>query len=276
MGISASSLNIIGGQISRGIQYPLTNTAEVSRGAVLSSSLSAQSTTSFGLTANALAGANYSLGIKPATDNSTATAAASTSTSATTTAQTQTSDIETGDQLQQVLNTISAQAATTGVEGMGQNTQNVGISQNVTAVNPVNTTLSNISMPVSGQYSILNGETSPQYAAVNANFNVQLSSQATDALKALQSQASINMIIASANNLTSRMDGQIPLTAATTINEFSNETREVSKNTNGNLFDLVTEGFKTIAQGGGQGGQSGQPYRQKKASKNAGGFKAVA
>lgn len=269
MGISASNLS--GSNIFRNIQTPFANRAEITRGMFRTSSSSAlaPSNTAYGTNANAaLGGPTYISSAAVLAQN------AITSSNIVTTQ----SSIEQGSSLQQALSTIAAQTPGANASNIFTTSKTQNIQPQQTGVNtkefsPVNV-FSNIrtSSPVidnglslTGRNANIDNQQAANIAAVQAGLNLKFSAQGTQALQALQNNAALAAMQAA--NITGRMDGMIPIAAAT-LSDFSSTT--TSSTSNNRVFDNVTSTFNQILGEGGQGGGGGlfQPQRDEEASSN--------
>lgn len=273
MGISASNLNISNNSIFRSIATPGVNTAAISRGAYMvpSATVLSPSTTAYGTNANPITGGPaYVDSAQVLAQNMAANAsAAATKTNVTTTSNAATTQnaIESSSVIQQTIQQIATQTP-----GSRFNSNNNIFT---TSAQPTNTfsntsTTSNIrtqspvfenALAITGRNATVNAETAANFAAVNANFNIKMSQQGAQALQALQNSATIAAMQGSF--ITARMDGMIPVSAAT-LSDFSSTTSSTSSNSK--IFDNITETFNHIMGGGGHGGGGSlaQPQKEEK------------
>ena len=102
-------------------------------------------------------------------------------------------------------------------------------------------------MIVTGRNADINAQTASNIASVNANYNVNISSQGAQALQSLQNSAAL---AAQGKSMFSRVDGTIPLAAAT-ISDFSATTSSAS---GVNSQDNLIKTFNKMMNGDGHGG----------------------
>lgn len=255
MGLSASSLSSNSNYTYRSIQQPFANRAEISRGLfrVPSADAVSPSNTAYGTNANASLAASspaYVSSAQVLAQNAVVKSNVITTQPA----------IETGTELEQALNQIASQTpgsrfnTKTSVFQTQQTQQpqsnanifsNTQTSSNITTQRPVFESTATLT----GRNASVNAETAANLATVNANYNLKVSQEGTQALQALQRAAMVSAM--HGTNVTSRMDGMIPVAAAT-LSDFSSTT---SSSTRGpKVFDNITETFNHIMGGGGQGG----------------------
>lgn len=251
MGISASNINPYGFNSNYAYshyQAPFVNRSEITMGAfkVASADPLAPSSTSYGVNANpSTGGPAYT----PSSAYLSQNAAVSSNVITTQNA------IETGNQLQSATNQIAQQTPGSRFNTtQGVFTTNQAV-QPATTVTPNINTFSNIQtqspvMELTGRNAQISGQTAADFASVNANLNIQYSQQTNQALIALQNAATAAAMNRSAN-VTGRMDGMIPVSAAT-ISDFSSTTPSAASHIK--VFDNITETFNRLMDGGGHGG----------------------
>lgn len=254
MGISASSISGRNNYLYKHSLPPLANQDAISRGAYSSPSASAlsPSTTAYGTNANPLNGGpvyvtSAEILAKNAITNSNISVSKS--------------SIETGANLQQALTSISEQTPAPRFNSNNNvfttnRTANVQPGNNANIFSPGSTT-NNIQtqsavfesqMIVTGRNANINGQTAADIAAVNANYNVNISQQGTQALLALQSAAA--NAAAQGASMFARVDGTIPLAAAS-FSDFSSTTPSTAGT---NSPDNLVKTFNKMMNGDGHGG----------------------
>lgn len=251
MGLSISSLNINPDPTYRSVATTPPNRAEISSGLYTMPSASPlyPSSTAFGTTANDAVPGTYI----PSSVETSQLYNASLNSNVVTTKNL----VEDGNQLKQALNKIA------------ENTPRFSPEKNVFSVNtqptvtqspsPIHTssnitTTSNvldIKLSLTGSNAMISHNAATNMAAVNANYNVNLSDQASQAIKSLQNTATLGMM--QNNNITAKMDGMMPI-APSTLTSFVPTS---SGNANMNPFNYLTEAFNNILEGGGHGGGGG-------------------
>ena len=273
MGISASSFSNNQNYVYRYIPNAFPNTAEISRGAYgksPSASALSPSSTAYGTNANPSVGG-------PAYTSSAAVLAqnAVTTSNVVTTSNT----VASGTELQNAINTIAQQSSsprfTSNKNVFTTSTTPAQTQQgNANTFSPVktytpSTTSSAIfesKVAITGQNANISAQNAANLAGVNASFNVKVSQQAAQAIQALQIAAA--SAAAQATNITGRMDGMIPVAAAT-LSDFSATTSSTASNLK--VFDNITETFNHILGGGGHGGGGamlGQSQSEEEGSQN--------
>ncbi|MGD9580598.1 MAG: hypothetical protein AB7V50_04440 [Vampirovibrionia bacterium] len=254
MGLSASNIAVRNNYLYRHSLTPLANQDAISRGAysIPSPDPLAPSTTAYGTNANPLDGG-------PVYVNSAQVLAQNAVTSSNISV-TQ-SSIETGSNLQKAISTIAEQSTASRFNTNNNvfttnKTANVQTANNTKTFSPISTS-SNVrtqspvfqsQMVVTGRNANINSQQAANIATVNANYNVNLSQQGTQAIKALQSAAAN---AASQNaSMFAKVDGTIPLAAAS-ISDFSVTTPSTS---NVNSQDNLINTFNKLMNGDGHGG----------------------
>lgn len=272
MGLSASSASLNINQYNNQYRYiapPLPNRADITRGMMTTGSSNplSPSTTAYATNANPALGGPVFISSADVLAHNAIIARNSITTQ---------NSIEQGSKLSEALQTIAEQTPTVSSRFSAQNnlftTSRAQSSQNIqqttnTRELPQTATFSNIrteNTPVSitGRNAEMNAESATKFAAVNAGVNVAMSEQGLSALQTLQSNAAIAAMRANANP-TARMDGMIPMAAAS-FSDFSDSTPSTASGLK--LYDEKTETFNHILGGGGHGGGGSlaQPQERKK------------
>lgn len=255
MGISVSSINnrynINPDPTYRSVATTPPNTAEITSGlyTIPSASPLYPSSTAFGTTANDAVPGNYI----PSSVEASELYSNYMNSSVVTTKNV----VDEGNQLKQALNKIA------------ENTPRFAPEKNVFSVNtqptvvqspgPIQTssnitTSSNvldIKLALTGSNAMVTHNAATNMAAVNANYNVNLSDQASQAIKSLQNTATLGMMQNA--NMSAKMDGMIPI-APSTLASF---VPTAASHANANPFNYLTEAFNNILEGGGHGGGGG-------------------
>ena len=249
MAISASSISGRDNFYYKHSLPPLANQTAISQGAYSLPSASAlsPSTTAYGTNANPLNGGPvYITSAQVLAQNAITNSNVSVSQNA----------IETGTNLQQALATISEQTPAPRFNSNNNvfttnKTANIqpGSNTNSFSTNNIQTqsAVFESKMIVTGRNANINAQTASNIASVNANYNVSLSEQGAQALQALQNSAAM---AAQGKSMFSRVDGTIPLAAAT-ISDFSATTSSAS---GVNSQDSLTKTFNKMMNGDGHGG----------------------
>jgi hypothetical protein len=258
MGLSPSNLS--GSNIFRSISTPIADTAAISRGAFRTPSATALAPSNTAAATNA----------NPATGGPTFISSAQVlAQNAITTSNVVTSQnaIETGQNLKQALSAISEQTPAPRFQTKTGVFQTPQTQQTTTAkeFNPINV-FSNVrtsspavesGMAMTGRNAAITAQSASDFAAVNANLGVKFTQQGSQALLALQNAATLAAMQGAAQNITGKMDGMIPVTAALT-NDFSLINHAGTRGSRDlKIFDNVTETFNKLLDGGGHGGGTG-------------------
>lgn len=249
MGISASSISGRNNYLYKHSLPPLANQTAISQGAYSLPSASAlsPSTTAYGTNANPLNGGPvYITSAQVLAQNAITSSNVSVSQNA----------IETGSNLQQALATISEQTPAPRFNSNNNvfttnKTANIqpGSNTNAFSTNNIQTqsAVFESQMIVTGRNASINAETASNMASVNANFNVNISQQGAQALQALQNSAAL---AAQGKSMFSKVDGTIPLAAAS-FSDFSSTTPSTSSV---NSPDNLIKTFNKMMNGDGHGG----------------------